>query len=80
MNRICDAFLATLEKRIDTNLHNLITAHVCKSPPDLEAGLRLVARLRGQLYHRNSIIDVLLTTVQNKVQNKQKMLLSTCAS
>ena len=47
VNRICDAFLGTLEKRIDTNLHNLITAHVCKSPPDLEAGLRLVARLRG---------------------------------
>lgn len=48
VNRICDAFLATLEKRLDTNLHNLITAHVCKSPPDLEAGLRLVARLRGK--------------------------------
>jgi len=47
VNRICDAFLAILEKRLDTNLHNLITAHVCKSPPDLEAGLHLVARLRG---------------------------------
>ncbi|KAK1143080.1 putative elongator complex protein 1 [Aspergillus melleus] len=48
VNRICDAFLATLEKRLDTNLHNLITAHVCKSPPALEAGLQLVARLRQQ--------------------------------
>jgi elongator complex protein 1 len=48
VNRICDAFLATLEKRLDTNLHNLVTAHVCKSPPDLEAGLQLVARLREQ--------------------------------
>ncbi|KAI3091561.1 hypothetical protein CBS147343_791 [Aspergillus niger] len=48
VNRICDAFLSTLEKRIDTNLHNLITAHVCKSPPDLESGLQLVARLREQ--------------------------------
>ncbi|PYH47499.1 Elongator subunit IKI3 [Aspergillus saccharolyticus JOP 1030-1] len=48
VNRICDAFLTTLEKRLDTNLHNLITAHVCKSPPDLEAGLQLVARLREQ--------------------------------
>ena len=47
VNRICDAFLSTLEKRLDTNLHNLITAHVCKSPPDLESGLQLVARLRG---------------------------------
>ena len=48
VNRICDAFLAILEKRIDTNLHNLVTAHVCKSPPDLESGLQLVARLRGK--------------------------------
>ncbi|RAK86638.1 elongator complex protein 1 [Aspergillus costaricaensis CBS 115574] len=48
VNKICDAFLSTLEKRIDTNLHNLITAHVCKSPPDLESGLQLVARLREQ--------------------------------
>ena len=50
VNRICDAFLAALQDRVDTNLHNLITAHVCKSPPDLEAGLRLVARLRGMFY------------------------------
>ncbi|OJK03766.1 hypothetical protein ASPACDRAFT_1863344 [Aspergillus aculeatus ATCC 16872] len=48
VNRICDAFLSTLEKRLDTNLHNLITAYVCKSPPDLEAGLQLVARLREE--------------------------------
>jgi elongator complex protein 1 len=47
VNRICDGFLAALEKRSDSNLHNLITAHVCKLPPDLESGLRLVARLRG---------------------------------
>ncbi|KAL4906464.1 hypothetical protein BDW74DRAFT_132824 [Aspergillus multicolor] len=48
VNRICDGFLAALEKRSDTNLHNLITAHVCKLPPDLESGLRLVARLREE--------------------------------
>lgn len=48
VNRICDGFLAALENRVDTNLRNLITAHVCKSPPDLEAALRLTARLREQ--------------------------------
>ena len=47
VNQICDGFLALLSSRIDTNLQNLVTAHVCKVPPDLEAGLRLVARLRG---------------------------------
>ncbi|OQE21086.1 hypothetical protein PENSTE_c012G01680 [Penicillium steckii] len=46
VNAICDAFLAVLQNRMDTNLQNLVTAHVCKSPPDLEAGLGLVAGLR----------------------------------
>ncbi|EGC42114.1 elongator complex protein [Histoplasma capsulatum var. duboisii H88] len=46
VNRICDAFLSVLASRIDTNLRNLVTAHVCKSPPDLDSGLQLVAKLR----------------------------------
>ncbi|GAD95521.1 IKI3 family protein [Paecilomyces variotii No. 5] len=46
VNRICDAFLEALKNRTATNLQNLITAHVCKLPPDIEAGLQLVARLR----------------------------------
>ncbi|KAJ5112266.1 hypothetical protein N7532_000311 [Penicillium argentinense] len=46
VNSICDAFLAVLKGRVDTNLQNLVTAHVCKSPPDLSAGLELVAGLR----------------------------------
>lgn len=50
VNRICDAFLAALQDRVDSNLQNLVTAHVCKSPPDLESGLQLVARLRGKLF------------------------------
>lgn len=48
INTICNAFLEVLQTRLDTNLQNLITAHVCKSPPDLEAGLGLVARLRTE--------------------------------
>lgn len=47
VNRICDAFLEALKNRMATNLQNLVTAHVCKSPPDIESGLQLVARLRG---------------------------------
>ncbi|KAJ5655438.1 hypothetical protein N7507_007388 [Penicillium longicatenatum] len=48
INTICNAFLGVLQNRLDTNLQNLVTAHVCKSPPDLEAGLGLVARLRTE--------------------------------
>jgi len=48
INRICDAFLLNLQGREDTHLQNIVTSHVCKSPPDLESGLRLVAKLRSQ--------------------------------
>ena len=48
VNRICDAILTALSNKTDTNLRNLVTAHVCKVPSDLDAGLQLVARLRGK--------------------------------
>ncbi|KAA6410390.1 MAG: elongator complex 1 [Lasallia pustulata] len=46
VNKICDAFLRLLEARKASNLQNMITAHVCKSPPHLEAGLLEIAKLR----------------------------------
>lgn len=51
INRICDAFLVALKNKMDTNLQNVVTAHVCKFPPDLDAGLQLVADLRGLYSH-----------------------------
>jgi len=48
VNAICDAFLKVLQTNASTNPQNVVTAHVCKSPPDLEAGLKLVARLRSE--------------------------------
>lgn len=45
INGICDAVLKALLPRKSTNLQNIITAHVCKSPPALDDGLRLVAEL-----------------------------------
>ncbi|KAK3073710.1 putative elongator complex protein 1 [Teratosphaeriaceae sp. CCFEE 6253] len=47
VNRICDAFLRQLEHH-PKSLQNVVTAHVCKAPPDLEAGLSLVSQLRKQ--------------------------------
>jgi elongator complex protein 1 len=44
INRICDAFLEVLKSRTATNLQNVITANVCKSPPALEDGLLVVAQ------------------------------------
>jgi len=48
VNRICDAFLQVLKGQSSPRLQNIITTHVCKSPPDLEAGLHLVSELRQQ--------------------------------
>ncbi|KAF2166740.1 hypothetical protein M409DRAFT_54530 [Zasmidium cellare ATCC 36951] len=48
VNRICDAFLHRLQGLESTYLQSIVTAHVCKNPPDLEAGLLLVADLCRQ--------------------------------
>lgn len=45
VNSICDSILKTLQTRKDTNLHNIITANVCKNPPALEDGLLVVSEL-----------------------------------
>ena len=48
VNRICNAFLEALSGR-KANVKNLITAQVCKNPPDLDAGLMEIVQLRGTL-------------------------------
>ncbi|TVY18310.1 Elongator complex protein 1 [Lachnellula arida] len=45
VNKICDAVLEVLKTRTATNLQNIITANVCKSPPALDDGLQVVAQL-----------------------------------
>lgn len=45
VNRICDAVLEVFKNRTATNLQNIITANVCKSPPALDDGLLVVAQL-----------------------------------
>ena len=45
VNRICTAVLDVLKSRTATNLQNIITANVCKSPPALDDGLLVVAQL-----------------------------------
>ncbi|KAL9125581.1 MAG: hypothetical protein Q9217_005231 [Psora testacea] len=48
INRICDAFIDELSHRPLEHLQNIISAHVCKAPPDLGAGLMQIAKLRKQ--------------------------------
>lgn len=48
INRICDAFLGALKHQTSTHFQNIITAHVCKNPPDLDAGLSQIAGVRSK--------------------------------
>ena len=48
INRICDAFLNALKNLTTSHFQNVVTAHVCKSPPDLDAGLTQIAGLRSE--------------------------------
>ena len=48
VNRICSAFLDALKNRTSTHFQNIVTAHVCKVPPDLDAGLTQIAGLRSK--------------------------------
>ena len=48
VNRICDAFLDALQNLTTSHFQNVVTAHVCKSPPDLDAGLTQIAGLRSE--------------------------------
>jgi len=47
VNSVCHAFLDVLSTLSSKHLQNIITANVCKSPPDLEGGLRVIAHLRS---------------------------------
>ncbi|EXJ58709.1 hypothetical protein A1O7_06138 [Cladophialophora yegresii CBS 114405] len=46
VNRIADAFLSALAARpTSSSIQTIITAHVCKRPPDLPSALSLISRL-----------------------------------
>ncbi|KAL6714895.1 putative elongator complex protein 1 [Lecanora helva] len=46
VSKVCNAFLDALENRTSTHFQNVVTAHVCKIPPDLDAGLLQIADIR----------------------------------
>ena len=54
VNRICDAFLDALKSRTSTHFQNMVTAYVCKAPPDLDAGLTQIAGLRSK---KSDLVD-----------------------
>lgn len=46
-NDICHAFLDVLPKRSSKYFQNIITAHLCKIPPDFDAGLTEISKMQG---------------------------------
>lgn len=49
LNSTCDALRAQLESRgLVKYVDTILTTHVCKNPPDLEAGLRVLLQLKGE--------------------------------
>jgi elongator complex protein 1 len=46
VNSICNGLLRVLQQKRATHLENIVTCHVSKNPPDLEAGLALISDLR----------------------------------
>lgn len=62
VNRICDAFLSVLEQPQykDDHLQNIITSHVSKVPPALEAGLEMIGRLQSKKIFSHLVIGLLM--------------------
>lgn len=58
ISTICDAIRTHLEEKDLTRyVNSILTAHVVKSPPSLEAALGLLARLKGA--EANTVEDFL---------------------
>lgn len=50
VNAVCEAMISHLKKDLSgMNIQNIITAYVCKSPPDLASAISLIATLKGKL-------------------------------
>ena len=47
INVICDSLRVLLERDRVRYIESILTTHVCKQPPDYEAGLRLLLQLNG---------------------------------
>ena len=47
VNKICDTLLKVLES-LPSRVQNVITAYICKSPPDLDAALAWIAKIEDE--------------------------------
>ncbi|KAK9473310.1 IKI3 family-domain-containing protein [Dipodascopsis tothii] len=61
INRVCDAVLGVLrEEYMTTHVQSIITAYVCKSPPDIDSALVLLAEMAD-----NNNVQLALPAIQH---------------
>lgn len=77
VNRICDTFLAVLQRKASTNLQNIITSHVCKYPQDLDGGLSEIAKLQSKSTLK--VVERCANVKQQTIPQKQRRRSSTSA-
>jgi hypothetical protein len=77
VNGICSAFIDNLSKKhLSKNIQNIITAHVCKSPPDHESALNLIATLKGMSIPDGSIYDADNTKGRSSMNKQSRIYVS----
>ena len=55
INAVCDRFLAIFKDKASERLQNTLTAHVCKIPPDLDAALMQIEKIRKSVRDRQKV-------------------------
>lgn len=59
VNTICNAFIDVLRKKhLSKHMQNIITAYVCKTPPDHESALGLITSLKGRDLYEQAITHI----------------------
>lgn len=59
IGRVCDSVRAELESRdLNRYINSILTAYVFRQPPDYEAGLALLLRIRGETSCSSTVRDM----------------------
>lgn len=68
VNTICNAFIDVLRKKyLSKHMQNIITAYVCKTPPDHESALSLITSLKGKELYEQAITHICFLSDVNKL-------------
>ena len=66
VEKICDAMLEILETLPD-RVQNVITAHVCKTPPNLDAALHWIAKMDDEVIIERAVVHICFLADVNRL-------------